>query len=150
MKDYDDLRRILGPCGLNCEKCISFEEGEIGKAATLLKELLGNNFAAYASRFASFDPVFSNYPAFSNFLDRLASGKCRGCRDGECLFQNCRVKDCVKENGVDFCFQCEKFPCSGHGFQEGLKRRWEEKNRMMKEMGIEGFYEKTKEEDRYP
>jgi len=150
LKDHDDLKKILGPCGLNCEKCISFEDGEIKKTAILLKELLGDNFAAYASRFASFDPAFSNYPAFTAFLDRLVSGGCQGCREGECLFQGCRVKDCVKERGVDFCFQCEEFPCTAHGLQGGLKRKWEEKNRMMKEMGVEGFYEKTKEEKRYP
>ncbi len=150
MEDYEDFLKILGPCGLNCGKCLAFAGGDIQRTAEDLKHLLGDNFAAYASRFSGMDPVFTNYPVFSEFLDHLTGGTCKGCRKGECLFKACQVKDCIKEKEVDFCFQCDQFPCDRHGFPEGLEKRWQKNNRMMKELGMKGYYERIKDEPRYP
>lgn len=150
VEEYEQLKRILGPCGLNCINCIAFEGGRIQEKAENLKELLGENFSRYATLFAEIEPVFDNYHCFSELLDHLSEGRCTGCRNGEPLFNNCQVKDCVAEKGVDFCFQCDQFPCEIHGFPEGLKKIWERNNRMMKELGLEGFYKATKDEPRYP
>lgn len=111
--------------------------------------MLGENFAAYAARFTAMDPVFTNYPSFAELLDHLTGVTCTGCRNGDCLFQACKVKDCIKEKGVDFCFQCDEFPCDRHGFPEGLKQRWQKNNQLMEELGIEGFYVLLKDEPRY-
>lgn len=147
---YEQFRKILGPCGLNCSKCIAFEGGYIQEAAEYLQELLGDNFSRYAARFAEVEPVFGNYHCFSELLDHLTEGTCTGCRNGECLFSACQVKDCIAEHGVDFCFQCDRFPCEDHGFPEGLKQLWERNNRMMRELGLEGYYQEIKDKPRYP
>lgn len=42
---------------------------------------------------------------------------CKGCTDRNiCLFlkiqgKRCKTADCAKEKGVNYCFQCSKFPC---------------------------------------
>jgi len=60
------------------------------------------------------------------------------------------VQECVREQGVDFCFECEEFPCGVHGFPEGLRKRWEGNNRRIKALGLERYYEEVKDEPRYP
>lgn len=118
--------------------------------AVVLAGLLGGNFGTYAQRFAGMNPVFANYPQFRELLDHLASGPCAGCRKGECLFTACKVKDCVVEKGVDFCFECAEFPCTAHGMPEMLEQRWKKNNEIMKDKGVEAFYEIVSNAPRYP
>ena len=67
------------------------------------------SFAEYADRFAAMDPVFEEYAAFDRILRRFAEkAECTGCRTGECLLKGCKVQTCVKDKGVDFCFQCQE------------------------------------------
>ncbi len=146
----EELTRLIAPCGLDCSKCLAFEEGDVRKNASELKKLLGNNFSGYASRFAGMNPVFEGYAEFARLLEYLASGTCGGCRKEGCLFGACRVRDCVREKGVDYCFECSLFPCEEHGLPEGLRQRWETSNLRMEEVGIESYYEEAKDRPRYP
>ena len=50
---------------------------------------------------------------------------------------------------MDFCFQCDEFPCEKANFDEHLRRRWIAMNERMKEAGVETYYEETKDEPRY-
>ena len=37
---------------------------------------------------------------------------CEGCKsDGKIADQNCKARPCAREKGIDFCAQCEDFPC---------------------------------------
>ena len=56
---------------------------------------------------------------------------------------------CHAEKGVDFCFQCDEFPCEKTHFDADLKRRWVQMNNRMKEVGVEAYYEETKDAPRY-
>jgi len=147
---YEEILKVLGPCGLNCGKCIAFQGGAVEECSRRLKDLLGNNFFSYAERFAAMDPVFENYRNFEELLGYFCRGQCGGCREQGCLFRECKVKDCIKEQGVDFCFQCQQFPCEKHGFPEGLRKRWVENNLLMKDIGVGKFYERTRDKPRYP
>jgi hypothetical protein len=146
--NYDEIRKILAPCGLNCGKCMAFAEGEIKFHAAKLKELLGS-FDNYALRFSKFWPVFENYPQFKALLDYFTGGSCRGCRSGDCKYPNCGVAGCHAEKGVDYCFQCDEFPCGHSNLDENLKARWIAMNRRMKEIGVEEYYRETKDALRY-
>ena len=115
-----------------------------------LKTQLGDNFAAYAKRFEGMNPVFAKYAAFAELLDFLASGSCTGCRDQGCLFQSCRVTECVREQGVDYCFQCNEFPCDRHGFPERLEAIWRRNNGKMQETGPTEWFRLCKDKPRYP
>ena len=108
--EYSDILRELAPCGLNCRKCMAYREGDIRKTSEELQRRLGS-FDRYAERFTGFLPVFANYPAFKELLAHFAQADCEGCRSGQCKFPNCGVMTCHTEKGVDFCFQCDDFPC---------------------------------------
>jgi hypothetical protein len=145
---YGEIKKNLAPCGLNCAKCMAYAEGDIKRHAAELRRLLGG-FDTYAERFSKFAPVFSGYAAFKELLAHFAGGSCRGCRSGDCLFPNCGVGPCSRAKGVDFCFQCGEFPCEKSNFDPNLKERWIKMNTRMKEIGVEAYYEETKELPRY-
>ncbi len=146
--NYVDLLNILAPCGLNCKKCLAYNDGEIKKCSSELKEHLGN-FESFAKRFESFNPVYENYPAFKEMLDVFSQGGCDGCRKGGCINKACNVTSCFKEKNVDFCFECNKFPCDNSGFDDNLKQRWVKSNQRMKEVGVSQYYEEIKDLPRY-
>lgn len=106
----------------------------------------------YAERFAELldEPKFSKYSDFKEFLTILSSGNCSGCRKEQCkLFKSCNVRGCSEVKHVDFCFQCEEFPCNKTGFDEHLYNRHISINNRMKELGIESYYEEIKDLPRY-
>jgi hypothetical protein len=147
--DYEDIVKILAPCGLNCEKCFAFENGEIHFHAAKLKTLLGS-FDRYAERFSTLiDPVFENYSSFKSLLTHFTGGDCRGCRRGTCEYKTCGVISCYQKKGVDFCFQCDEFPCEKTNFDPDLKKRWIRMNNRMSEIGVEAYFEETKDVPRY-
>ncbi len=148
---YDHILNALGPCGLSCEKCFAHVDGDIRKLSLKLKEKLGN-FDVYAKRFETLldDPIFKKYPDFKLMLDYFASGICKGCRKEICAhFKNCGVKSCHQKKHIDFCFECDEFPCNKTHFDEHLHKRWIKLNERIQEIGIESYYTETKDKPRY-
>ena len=146
--EYKDILEILAPCGLNCCKCFAFSESEIKMLSTKLQELLGS-FDRYAERLSLFHPEFKNYPSFKKLLTYFTQSDCNGCRRSNCKYSNCGVINCYKNKGVDFCFQCNEFPCEKTNFDSGLKCRWIQMNNRMKDIGIESYFQETKDLPRY-
>jgi hypothetical protein len=141
----------LGPCGISCEKCFAHANGAIRRSSINLKDSLGN-FEIYAKRFSELlgEPVFNKYPDFSDLLNYFSSVDCQGCRKEQCkIFADCKVRDCHKSKGVDFCFQCPEFPCMNTGFDKHLYKRSVLINRRMKKIGIEEYYNEVRDEPRY-
>src|SRR4030042_7215315 len=137
---YEDILDDLPPCGLSCRKCFANSRGDIATRSTQWQERLGG-FDVYAERFSALLPAFKDYPAFQGLLAYLAHGSCDGCRRGTCLYPNCGVTTCFREKGVDFCFQCEEFPCDRTNFDPRLERRWRQMNERMREAGVEAYYQ---------
>lgn len=146
--EYKDILNKIAPCGLNCYKCFANFEGGIRKTSLKLQSLLGS-FDIYAERFSSFLPTFKEYPSFKTLLTYLTEENCEGCRKGSCLYLDCGVRDCYKSKTVDFCFQCDEFPCEKTNFDPHLKQRWIQMNKRMKAIGINSFYQETKDTPRY-
>ena len=114
----NDIRLKLGPCGISCEKCFAFSAGSIKKNSIELKNALGN-FDIYAERFTKQlnEPAFSKYSEFKILLNYFSEVECRGCRTDGCkIFPDCKVKGCSMVKNIDYCFQCETFPCDNTGF----------------------------------
>ena len=147
----EQILAAIAPCGLNCKTCFAHAQGDIRKHSLALREKLGN-FTEYAKRYETLldQPVFKNYPAFKEMLDYFVSENCRGCRNEQCrLFKDCGVRRCHQERGVDFCHECDEFPCAKTNFDEGLHSVWLRINRKIQEIGIEEFHEKGKTRPRY-
>ncbi len=81
---------IVAPCGIDCFNCELFED---------------NVTQEFKARFASLYKVPE---------EKIS---CKGCCDGnQCLLislkgETCRTLNCVNEKGVEFCHQCDSFPC---------------------------------------
>lgn len=146
--EYKGILNILAPCGLNCQKCLCYVKGDIAFHSKKLQELLGN-FDVYAERFSAFLPKFKNYPSFKELLAYFSTPDCMGCRQGTCKLPNCGVTGCYQKKGVDFCFQCDDFPCDKTNFDPHLQKRWLQMNSRMREIGVEAYYEETKKVCRY-
>lgn len=146
-----NIQDRLAPCGLHCGKCFAYTDGEIRNKSIELKKALGN-FDVYAQRFVDLidAPVFKKYPDFKKLLMYFSTIECKGCRKETCrLFKDCKVRDCYKEKGVDFCYQCSDFPCNNTGFDEHLYKRSVDINNRIKEVGIEKYYQEIKDKPRY-
>lgn len=149
--EYREIKNRLAPCGLHCGKCYAFKDGDIAEKSRQLRNLLGN-FDVYAERFheLSGKPVFRKYPDFREVLDFLCEAECAGCRKEDCqLFSNCKVRTCAGQAGVDFCFQCSRFPCNSTGFDEQLYERSVAINRQMAQLGVEKYHQEIKDKPRY-
>ena len=149
MNDKNSMDRI-SPCGLHCGKCFAFEDGDIHAATMKLKENLGA-FEPYALRFIEqLDPVFEKYPDFKEMLDYFANASCKGCRKEECKFyKNCNVRACTVEKGIDFCYECNEFPCEHSGLDKNLHKRSVTINRRIQKIGLDEYYEEVKNQPRY-
>ena len=117
--------KTAGICGLYCEGCTAF----IGTKD---------------------DPSRLNYLA-----NRMGAGiedmKCEGCRSnvlsGYC--RTCSIKACANERGVDFCVECEKYPCQEiKSFQSQRPHRAEifASLEYVKANGLEEWYQKMNED----
>jgi len=83
-------------------------------------------------------------------LDYFASEHCKGCRNEQCrMFKTCGVRGCHQEKEMDFCYQCEEFPCDKTNFDENLYKSWVLINEKIKKTDIEQYYEKTRTRPRY-
>lgn len=138
----------LGVCGLDCSRCVACKEGEVQRLSSHLKESL-MGFDKKAVVFSNFVPTLKQYTAFEEVLDFFVNAACGGCRTGQCMAPGCVAKDCHKEKKVDFCFQCDEYPCSRNTFSDEIYQKWRANNDLMKDIGIKAFYEKSKTKARY-
>ncbi len=149
MKDI--IKERIAPCGLHCGKCFAFHKSEIKELSKGLNKELGN-FEIYAQRFADLlnEAIFKKYLEFKEVLDYFSTVECKGCRNDNCkLFKDCRVRGCYNEKKVDFCYQCNDFPCNNTGFDEHLYKRFVEINLKIKSIGVENYYKEIKDKPRY-
>ncbi len=146
--NYLDVVKRLAPCGLDCSRCASYANSEIQRLSRELKEQLGN-FGRIARLRAEDEPVYNNYPQFLEMLDVFIESNCSGCRgDNDLCPITCRAKECVKEKGIDFCFQCDEYPCQE--MLEGyLGKRFKRFNDEMKEKGAVEYYIRQVQNPRY-
>jgi hypothetical protein len=137
----------VAPCGIDCSRCIALLDGETRKHAIALQETFGDSFGRFAERFAGFVPVFAKYGEFREFIDFLAGVDCIGCRKSEKV--RCGINTCYRSKGVDFCFECDEFPCDPEGIDDDLRQRWLAAGKRMREIGLEAWYEEMKKRPRY-
>ncbi len=148
----EKIEESIAPCGLCCETCFAHVDGDIRRYSIKLKEKLGN-FHNSAKRFETLldSPIFSKYPVFKEMLDYFASENCRGCRNEQCkLFRDCGVHGCHQEKQIDFCYQCDQFPCDKSNFDADLYKRWVIINEKIRKIGIEQYCEIARTKPRYP
>lgn len=85
-----DKRKLTAPCGIDCFNCEVYEGNITEKMQNYLAGLLKKNPEEIP---------------------------CKGCRAEEgCISViapvECKTYPCVMEKGVEFCFECDEFPCT--------------------------------------
>lgn len=138
----------IAPCGLDCSRCADYINGEIKELSSRLRQLL-EGYDRLAKIKEKMHPELKDFNQFQDILKVFAQASCGGCRsnDVKCPV-DCHAKTCHKDRHVDFCFQCDDFPCNNQ-FKGKLRERWIEKNNRMKEVGIEQYYIEELKKPRY-
>ena len=148
MNNYEKAVKDLAPCGVDCSRCASYSKGEIVRLSIELKEKLVN-FENLAKNMKNFMPIFKYYKEFSYILDHFSNGKCPGCRNLNKPECQCSINTCIKKNEVNFCFECNNYPCNPITFNESIKKTWKENNDKMNSESIDEFYIEQKSKSRY-
>lgn len=151
MDDEPTYQQILGrlaPCGIDCQRCVMCADGVIQRSATELSAAL-EGFEKMAPRMAAHAPALTGYRRFADVLDLFAGAGCTGCRAGGSNLPFCAARRCFKEQGVDFCFQCDEYPCTRNDYPESFEERWRAGNDRMREVGVEEYYRETLRKPRY-
>jgi hypothetical protein len=139
----------VSPCGIDCSRCFGLIDGEARKHAVALQEIFGESFEKFAERFSEYVPVLGKYGDFREFVDFLAEVDCAGCRNSAVDEKPCGILKCYREKGVDFCFECDDFPCELEGLPDDLKEKWRETGMKIREVGLEAWYVEMKKKHRY-
>ena len=148
MNNYEQAVKDLAPCGNDCSRCANYKNSKI---VLLSKELNMNleNFEKMAEKTKDFMPIFNYYEEFLAILRHFSNGSCSGCRSGDKIVCQCSINTCHKNEKVNFCYECSKYPCNPKTYNEALLKIWKENNDTMKNMGMDSFYIAQKEKPRY-
>ncbi len=153
-------KRLIAPCGLYCGTCAFYRESEIRKTAIRMGKMLAG-FKVLAKMYEDAAPELKDYPKFARVLDYLTKQNCRSCRLGggtakgpACQSKECPIIVCLSRRGVDFCFECSKFPCEEipavfKAQSSDLAKIWLGCNKEMKRKGLDRYLKKKKNEPRY-
>jgi len=146
--NYDEIKRRIAPCGLDCGRCAGYSGGEVKRLSAELAAALGN-YRHIAPVRARADAEFAYFEQFEKILNTFATADCNGCRTGGSRCPAiCKAKSCYKDQGIDFCFQCSEFPCDSE-MDILTGKRWRTLNQRMAEIGVEAFYEEQLKIPRY-
>ena len=146
---YEEIVQRLAPCGLDCSRCFNCHDGTIRRSATDLRDALAGFQKRAMSIAKNMYPEMEGYEQFAQVLDVMTRGRCQGCRSGGPQMPFCTARTCFREKGVDFCFECDEYPCSRNRYPELLAKKWSVNNERMKEAGVEAFYEESLQRPRY-
>lgn len=150
MKKEELLKRVA-PCSLMCHTCAAYEGGVIcNSSRQLLKYMEGMSefFQKHAAH------ILDKHQILEDELNKYAQGKCSGCRDNRdcaCSISGCYIPECTKRHQVDFCGECEEFPCNGirEVFEAEVYHQWLRGNTEIRDKGVESYWENSKEKSHY-
>ena len=133
----------IAVCGQRlCSQC-DYHKGTIVSTA---KKMLG-----FVEQYGSLSLIVGastdyDYDNFAKSLKWLASQDkpCKGCRTGGgwSWWPDCPVRDCCLSKNLDFCFQCNEFPCNSllEGSLIERKRRIIDINQQIRSLGIDEWF----------
>lgn len=81
-----DYKKYTAPCGIDCFNCPVFEDNLTAEMQLDIAEKRGM---------------------------KPEQVTCKGCRVSGCFLlpNGCEAKSCIERKGVEFCFECDEFPC---------------------------------------
>jgi len=157
--EKNELLRRVAPCSLMCYTCPGCQNGAISRVAaqlcTYFEGYYDFNDANLPQQYRGW---LDEFKAFEERLKRFTNAKCPTCRQapekfGGCI-AGCVVRECYTQKGVDFCAECDEFPCEKAisffaGINAVIRTDWEAGNRRIQEIGIEQYYDEKKDISHY-
>lgn len=149
--DKNEILKNVAPCSLMCHTCSGYCNGVICESAkTLLKYLEGMK-EFYEKHLPD---AVESYSDFESTLRIYSDASCSGCRStghNECSIEGCFLLECTKNHNIDFCGECDEFPCKKTMdlFEKEVYKQWLEGNQLIRDHGIEFFWENTCENPHY-
>ena len=149
--EKEKLLNHIAPCSLLCYTCTAYAEGIICQSAnTLLHHLDG---ICEFNQIHNLSSV-SNTKTLLNELEMYGAGLCSGCRNRThhtCSIQGCFILECTKEHFVDFCGECNEFPCTQTRgiFEDEVYQKWLNGNQDIHDHGIEQYWNSHCKESHY-
>ena len=130
MKLKNSDKWVISVCGLNCAKCDIYEAGR------------GNEKVREA--------ILDWFKRERNQILKPEDVRCDGCRGSleTHWSSDCKMMQCAKKRGIQYCFQCRDFPCTPleEFSSDGIShhKRTVENLKRMKETGINAWTEEQK------
>ena len=120
-----------------------YKEGVICELAKTLLKYLDGMKEFYEKHIPD---AVESYNNFEGVLGMYGVAPCSGCRSMEhngCSIEGCFLLECTKNHNIDFCGECDEFPCKKtvELFEEEVYKQWLEGNRQIRDYGIESFWE---------
>lgn len=149
--EKDEILKNVAPCSLMCYTCSAYNNGVICEASNNLLKYLNGIKEFYKSHMLD---AVESYANFESVLNMFCAGPCSGCRSTEhnvCSIKGCFLLVCTKEHGVDFCGECNEFPCERTRtlFEDEVYEQWLNGNQQIKENGINYFWENNSAKPHY-
>ena len=140
----EELLRNVAPCGLVCYTCGGCDYGVLKECSKKLVNHLDGITDFLGKDTPSAKNIEAGYPMLEFFMDF----NCPGCRDENhnCQIENCVYRECTKSKQIDFCAECDDFPCNK---PQLIPYEWEGANTRIREVGIERFFEEEKIKPHY-
>lgn len=146
----EELLRRVAPCSLLCYTCPGCKDGAI---ACLSAQLCAYYEGYYAFNDANLPAKYRGWlEEFSRFYDMLtqnAQAACPTCRqqpeDSRSCIPGCVVRACHAKKGVDFCADCEEFPCAAAkdffaGVNPAAGEDWIPGSNRIRQIGAQAYY----------
>ncbi len=149
--EKNEILKKVAPCSLMCHTCSGYRNGVICESSkTLLKYLEGMK-EFYGKHIPD---AVESYENFEKVLSRYSAASCSGCRSAEhngCSIKGCFLLECTKNHGIDFCGECEEFPCkkTRELFEDQVYRQWLKGNQQIRDYGILSFWGNNCENPHY-
>ena len=126
MVEKKEILEKVAPCSLMCYTCSGYKNGIICESAKTLLHYLQGIKELYEKHMPG---AVKDYVNFEGILTMYGSAPCGGCRSGVhngCSIDGCFILECTKEHGVDFCGECDEFPCKKVSdlFEEEVYKQW--------------------------
>ena len=149
--EKSEILKKVAPCSLMCHTCSVYCNGVICQSSKTLLKYLDGMKEFYEEHIPDAVESCSN---FEGVLRRYSDGSCSGCRStahNGCSIEGCFLVDCTKKHGIDFCGECDEFPCmkTKDLFEEMVYNQWLKGNQQIREHGIEAFWKNNSEKPHY-
>ena len=109
MKQYDGESRLVGLCGIYCRMCDYFT-GRIRNTARALLGIVRDHPELKIFANSSHSCDYENLLKGLEWLSTDVAPCIGGCKGGG-GWEDCPVRRCCLERGMQFCYQCSDFPC---------------------------------------